>query len=147
MYGESATMRKRADQLRDQATDIRSMADRLDGQIEAINWEGRAAADMRARIHDRAAHLRDCADLHETASESLTKHVVEVERLKDSIEGVQRRATSLVADARTRIAQLQAEDTPAGVTIDPTDSDRILSQFVPPAKGHKDWLTVELPGL
>src|SRR3546814_5167312 len=100
---------------------------------------------MRARIHDRAAHLRDRADLHETASESLTRHVVEVERLKDSIEGVQRRATSLVADAHTRIARLQTEDTPAGVTIDPTDTDRILSQLVPPAKGHKEWLTVELP--
>src|SRR3546814_17029673 len=97
------------------------------------------------RPHDRAAHLRDCADLHETASESLTRHVVEVERLKDSIEGVQRRATSLVADAHTRIARLQTPNTPAGVTTNPTDHDRTLSQFVPPAKAPKAWTTDELP--
>src|SRR3546814_15939868 len=112
MYGESATMRKRADQLRDQATDIRSMADRLVGQIEAINWEGRAAADMRARIHDRAAHLRDCADLHETASDSLTRHVAEVERPKDSIEAVQRRAPSLFHDPHPRLARLPPQAPP-----------------------------------
>lgn len=147
MYGDSAAMRKRASQLREQCTDIRAMADRLIAQIESINWEGRAAADMRARIHDRAAHLRDCAAQHETAAESLTRHVAEVERLKDSIDGIERKAHSLVADARTRIAAQQAQDTPAGVTIDATDVDRTLDQFVPPAPGHKDWLTVNLPGL
>lgn len=147
MYGDSAAMRKRASQLREQSTDIRAMADRLVAQIESINWEGRAAADMRSRIHDRAAHLRDCAAQHETAAESLTRHVTEVDRLKDSIDGVERKASSLVADARTRIAQQRAQDTPSGVTIDPTDTDRTLDQFVPPTSGHKDWLSVELPGL
>lgn len=149
MYGDSAAMRKRAGQLRDQATDIRGMADRLVGQIEAINWEGRTAADMRARIHDRAVHLRDCAAQHETASESLTKHVAEVDGLKDSIENIERKTLSLVADARTRISRQNAlsGESSGGVTIDPSDTDRTLDQFVPPTEGHKDWLNVELPGL
>ncbi|QIX28294.1 hypothetical protein ncot_18130 [Nocardioides sp. JQ2195] len=147
MYGDPAAMRKRAAQLQEQATDIRAMADRLVAQIESINWEGRAAADMRSRIHDRAAHLRDCAAQHETAAESLTKHVVEVERLKDAIDGIERKSSSLVADARTRIAQQRAQSESSGVTIDPDDTDRTLDQFVAPTSGHKDWLTVELPGL
>lgn len=147
MYGDSAAMRKRAAQLQEQSTDIRAMADRLVAQIESINWEGRAAADMRSRIHDRAAHLRDCAAQHEAAAESLTKHVVEVERLKDAIDGIERKTHSMVADARTRIAQQRAQGESSGVTIDPTDTDRTLDQFVAPTSGHKDWLTVELPGL
>lgn len=147
MYGDSAAMRKRAAQLQEQSTDIRAMADRLVAQIESISWEGRAAADMRSRIHDRAAHLRDCAAQHEAAAESLTKHVVEVERLKDAIDGVERKTHSMVADARTRIAQQRAQSESSGVTIDPTDTDRTLDQFVAPSSGHKDWLTVELPGL
>lgn len=147
MYGDPAAMRRRASQLREQSTDIRAMADRMVAQVESITWEGRAAADLRTRVHDRAALLRDCASQHETAADSLTKHVSEVERLKDAIDGIERKAGSLVADARTRIAQQRSQDTPEGLTIDPTDADRILDRFVPPASGHKDWLTVELPGL
>lgn len=147
MYGDAAAMRRRAAQLREQSTDIRAMADRMVAHVESLTWEGRAAADLRARVHDRATHLRECANQHETAADSLTKHLSEVERLKDAIDGVERKAGSLVADARTRIAGLNAQATPEGVTIDPTDADRILDRFVPPASGHKDWLTVELPGL
>lgn len=147
MYGDPAVMRRRVAQLREQGTDIRAMADRLIAQIESIGWEGRAAADMRARIHDRAAHLRDCAAQHENAAESLTAHLTEVERLKDSIDGLERKAHSLVTDARNRIARQRAQATPGTVTIDPTDTDRTLDQFVPPAPGHKDWLSINLPGL
>ena len=71
----------------------------------------------------------------------------EVDRLKDSISTTERKASSLVTDARTRIAQLHRHDDPAGVTREPTDTDRLLDQFVPPEPGHKDWLTVTLPGL
>ena len=71
MYGDTAAMRKRAAQLRDQGTDVRALADRLVAQLETLDWQGRAAADMRSRIHDRAAHLRDCAGQHEDAAETL----------------------------------------------------------------------------
>lgn len=147
MYGDSAAMRKRSAQLREQATDVRAMADRLVAQIESINWEGRAAADMRARVHDRAAHLRDCAAQHDDAAESLEKHITETDRLKDAIADIERKADSLTTDARTRVAQLEAQEPTEGVTVDPTDADRILAQFDPPKPGHKDWLTVNLPGL
>lgn len=147
MYGDSAAMRKRAAQLREQSTDIRAMADRLVAQIETSNWEGRAGADMRARVHDRAAHLRDCANAHETAAESLEKHLTEVDRLKDAISDIERKADSLVADARGRIAATRAQETAPGVVIEPTDEDRVLDQFDAPKSGHKDWLTVNLPGL
>ena len=147
MYGDTAAMRKRATQLREQGTDVRAMADRLVAQLETLDWQGRAAADMRSRIHDRAAHLRDCAGRHENAAETLERHLSEVDRLKDSISTTERKASSLVTDARTRIAQLRRHDDPAGVTREPTDTDRLLDQFVPPEPGHKDWLTVTLPGL
>jgi hypothetical protein len=147
MYGDTAAMRKRAAQLRDQGGDVRAMADRLVAQLDTLDWQGRAAADMRSRIHDRAAHLRDCASQHEDAAESLDRHLGEVDRLKDAIGTTERKASSLVTDARARIAQLSRHDDPAGVTRAPSDTDRQLDQFVPPQPGHKDWLTVTLPGL
>lgn len=147
MYGDPAVMRRRAAQLREQGTDIRALADRLIAQIDSMQWQGRAATDMRSRVHDRAAHLRDSAAQHEDAAESLTRHLTEVERLKDSIDGLERRTHSLVTDARHRITGQRAQATPGGVTIDPTDTDRILDQFVPPESGHKDWLSINLPGL
>lgn len=147
MYGDTATMRKRAAQLREQGSDVRALADRLVAQLEGLRWEGRAAADLRSRIHDRAAHLRDCAGQHENAAEALEKHLDECDRLKDAISGTERKASSLVADARARIAALRSHTDPAGITREPTDTDRLLDQFVPPEPGHKDWLSVTLPGL
>jgi hypothetical protein len=147
MYGDTAAMRKRAAQLREQGTDVRALADRLVAQLDRLQWEGRAAADMRTRVQDRAAHLRDCATQHEDAAESLERHLVEVDRLKDTIAASERKASSLVADAKGRIATLRSHDHPSGVTREPTDADRLLDQFVPPPRGHKDWLSVTLPGL
>ncbi len=147
MYGDTAAMRRRAAQLREQGTDVRALADRLVGQLETLDWQGRAATDMRSRIQERAAHLRECAGQHETAADSLEHHLAEVDRLKDAIATTERKASALVTDARTRIAQLERHDDPAGVRREPTDTDRLLDQFAPPEPGHKDWLTVSLPGL
>lgn len=147
MYGDTAAMRRRAAQLREQGTDVRALADRLVAQVEALSWTGRAAADMRTRVQDRAGHLRDCANQHENAAESLEKHLAEVDRLKDAIAGIERKAGSLVADARGRIAEISAHDDPAGVRREPTDADQALDRFTPPPPGHKDWLAVSLPGL
>ena len=122
MYGDTAAMRKRAGQLKEQSTDVRAMADRLVAQLDSLSWTGRAAVDMRARVQDRAAQLRECASAHDDAAESLERHLAEVDRLKDSISDIERRAGSLVAD-------------------DPR------LEFTPPPPGHKAWLTVNLPGL
>jgi hypothetical protein len=147
MYGDTAVMRKRAAQLREQGVDIAMMADRLVAQSDGIAWTGRAADAMRARIHERASQMRDASAAHETAADSLSRHLGEVDRVKDAISGIQQRAGSLVTDAQTRVARLDDRDDPDGVRITPTDADQTLVSFVPPEAGHKDWLHVNLPGL
>lgn len=140
MYGDSAAGRKRVAQLREQSGDIRALAQRLVSQAEAVPWHGKAADAMRERIKDRANHLRTAAAHHETAADSLARHLVEVDSLKESIETRAHKATSLVEDARTRAAEAD----PATV---PDDAESALLAFDPPPAGHKDWLTVDLPGL
>lgn len=139
MYGDSAASRKRVAQLREQSGDIRAAADRLVAQAESVPWHGRAAEAMRTRIKDRANQLRVAAGHHETAADSLARHVTEVDTRKEAIESVRHKADSITSDAAARIAALEAGE--------PTDEDVTLAAFVPPPAGHKDWLTVELPGL
>lgn len=147
MYGDTAVMRKRAGQLREQSTDIKLLADRLAAQVDAMDWTGRAADAMRARIHDRAAELRDAAGRHDSAADAFGRHLAEVDLLKEAIDGVEHRVNSLVADAATRIARVQAHRDPDGMHRTPTDEDQALVSFVPPPPGHRDWLSVTLPGL
>lgn len=125
MYGDSGVMRRRAAQLREQADDLRALADQLVARAEAVAWHGRAADAMRERVRDRAAHVRDAASRHEVAADSLDRHRRECDSLKETITAVERRAGALVAEGRNPQA--------AG--------------FDPPPAGHRDWLTVELPGL
>ncbi|MGH3347302.1 MAG: hypothetical protein ACRDO4_09990 [Nocardioides sp.] len=146
MYGDTAVMRKHAAALRDQGADIRAMADHLVGQAEQIGWAGRAAAAMRERVRERAAHLRGCASSHEGAADALEQHLHDVERSKDAIAEVERKAGSLVADAQTRVARVDAYDDPEGVERRASDEDRALAAFTPPPSGHRDWLTIDLPG-
>ena len=143
MYGDTAAGRKRVAQLREQGGDIRALASSLVAQSEAVPWHGKAADAMRARIKDRANHLRAAAAQHETAAESLAKHLAEVDTLKDAIETRSHKATSLIADARTRAAQHEGADQ----APDDRDPDFPLLAFDPPPAGHKDWLTANLPGL
>lgn len=147
MYGDTDVMRKRVGQLREQGVDLRGLADHLVAQTEGLGWTGRAADTMRERIRERAAHLREVAAGHDTAADSLEKHLHEVDRLKDAIADTERRATTLVADARTRVARVESFDDPAGVARTPDAADEHLAGFVPPAPGHQDWLAVDLPGL
>lgn len=126
MYGDTDVMRRRAAQLREQGVDIRAMADRLVAQTEGIGWTGRAAESLSERMRERAAHLRDVASRHDGAAETLEAHLLEVDRLKDGIAAVERKAAVLLAE-------------PPG--------DRAVIDFSPPPPGHKDWLAVELPGL
>jgi methyl-accepting chemotaxis protein len=136
MYGDTAAGRKRVAQLREQAGDVRALAARLVSQAEAVPWHGKAAEAMRERIRERAGHLRAAAAQHDTAAESLSAHVSEVDRLKEAIDLRSRKATTLVEDARTRASEGAA-----------ADDDAALVSFDPPPTGHRDWLTVELPGL
>ncbi len=126
MYGDTEVMRRRADALREQASDLRAAADRLVAQADAVAWSGRAADSMRDRIRERSSHLRDVAATHDDAADSLDAHVAEVDRLKEAIAEVERRVGTLLADAR---------------------DDEALAGFVPPPAGHRDWLTLTLPGL
>lgn len=143
MYGDSAVTRKRVAQLREQSGDIRATADRLVSQAESVPWRGRAAESMRTRIKDRANLLKVAAGQHESAADSLARHLAEVDARKDAIETIRTRANSLTTDAAGRVAASAHDDT----TREPTDEDAALVAFVPPPAGHKDWLNVELPGL
>ncbi len=144
MYGDTDVMRRRAAELREQGVDLRAIADRLVAQTESVGWTGRAAVALDDRIRVRAAHLRDVAARHDTAAEALELHLDEVDGLKDAIAGIERKADALVADARTRVARLdRSED--VRVAADP--EDEVLVAFDPPPSGHRDWLSVELPGL
>lgn len=137
MYGDTAAGRKRVAQLREQSGDIRALASRLVSQAEAVPWHGKAADSMRERIKERANHLRTAAAHHETAADSLARHLVEVDRLKDAIDTRAHKAASLVEDARTRESEARTAD----------DQDAVLLALDPPPAGHKDWLTIDLPGL
>ena len=150
MYGDSDAMRRRADQLREQAVDLRALADQLVAQTEGIGWTGRAADSMGERVRERASQLRAAAGQHDTAADSLDRHVQEVDTIKDAITDTERKATTLVADARTRVARIvaanDAEPDPAVRRL-PDADDLTLAEFTPPPSGHKDWLAVSLPGL
>lgn len=126
MYGDTGVMRKRVAELREQGVDLRGLADRLVAQTEGVGWSGRAADALVVRIRERAVHLRNVAARHDTAADSLDAHLLEVDRLKDMIAAVERRAGHLTQD--------RGEHPPG-------------PDFSPPPPGHKDWLTVDLPGL
>ncbi|WP_235737013.1 hypothetical protein [Nocardioides alcanivorans] len=116
----------------------------LVGQVEAIRWHGRAARDLRERMTDRAARLRASAEQHDVAAEALTRHLSEVDRRKDTIADLERRTSSLRADAHARAEKLTH---PSDSLVEVNDDDRQILAFTPPPSGHKDWLTVTIPGL
>ncbi len=144
-YGDVEVLRRRVDQLREQASDVRTLADQVVGRTDAVGWTGRAADTLRQRVADRASDLRDAAERHETAADSLEKHLTQLDRLQEEIATRERGAADLVAEARSRVAGTR--DT-AGDPGDPDDPDDLsLAGFEPPAPGHRDWLGVDLPGL
>src|SRR3954453_23794093 len=154
MYGDTVVMRKRAGQLREQGADIRAAAERLVARSEAVPWRGRAAhprraggegggraADaMRERVKERAGPLRAAAHAHDTAADSLERHLAEVDRLKESIAEAERRLGGQVAEAQHRVEATSYDDSAAN------DHDRALAAVTLPPSGHADWLTLELPG-
>ena len=152
MYGDTELLRRRSGQLREQAVDLRGLAAQLVARLESTGWSGRAADSMRVRVTERAAHLTGAAAQHDTAADTLDRHVREVESLQDAIADVERRATDLVAEAVTRTAEVARRNegtggTGAGVHVEPDPDDVALCAFEPPPSGHRAWLDVELPGL
>lgn len=119
MYGDTEVMRHRVARLREQAGDIRGEADRIVGHAESVAWTGRAADAMRARVTERAVHLRRVADQHEVAADSLERHLLTVDELKERIARAER------------------------VAGDRPDDPGVLGGTTPPP-GHKDWLKGEL---
>jgi chromosome segregation ATPase len=140
MYGDTVVMRKRAGQLREQGADIRAAAERLVARSEAVPWRGRAADAMRERVKERAGHLRAAAHAHDTAADSLERHLTEVDRLKESIAEAERRLGGQVVEAQHRVEATSYDDSAAD------DHDRALATTALPPSGHADWLTLELPG-
>jgi len=152
MYGDTATARKRVFQLREQAGDVRALADRLVAQSESVPWHGRAAEAMRLRVKERAAHLKSVAAQHDTAADSLARHVAEVDLVKEAIESRSHKAARMVGEARDRVAHAEYADTAASATGEAAtardaETDAVILAFDPPPAGHKDWLAVDLPGL
>lgn len=152
MYGDTATARTRVLQLREQAGDVRALADRLVARAESVPWRGRAAEAMRARVKERAGHLRGVAGHHETAADSLARHLTEVDLAKEAIDSRSHRATTLVEEARERASRAAYADTAASAvgeaaTARDANDDAALLAFDPPPAGHQDWLSVDLPGL
>src|SRR3954454_14650337 len=134
MYGDTVVMRKRAGQLREQGADIRAAAERLVACGEAVPWRGRAADAMRERVKERAHHLRAAAHAHDTAADSLERHLAEVDRLKEAVAEDERRLGGQVVEAQHHVEPTSYDDSAA------TDHDRALATLTLPPSGHADWL-------
>jgi hypothetical protein len=147
MYGDTTVIRGLARQLRDQGADIRTEADALVGQADAVHWSGLAADAMRRLARDHGSDLRSCAGRHDDAAEALERHAREVDRLKDLISGIEHRFVHLLDGARDRLAGFAHSLTGGLRHVLPDGLDDWLDRFVPPPSGSKDWLDVHVPGL
>jgi hypothetical protein len=146
MYGDTQVIRCLARTLREQADEIRREADRLLSSAESVPWEGLAADTMRMHARSRTAALRHTAQLHDAAADALELHATEVERVKALIAAIEHRVRAMIAAARDRLAGV-AGAIASGLGLSPDPVDQLLDRFVPPPSGHRDWLTIDLPGL
>ena len=148
MYGDTELIRRRVSALRDQGADVRALADELVARVDGLGWSGRAAEAMRERVAERARHLRIAADRHVSAADALADHAEAVDTTADEIAAIQARVSAQVADAQARIAAIAARNEGTdGPQITPDPHDEVLAAFVAPPPGHRDWLSVDLPGL
>ena len=147
MYGDTTVISHLARELRDRATDIRTEADHLVARADSVPWSGLAADALRRRTHDRAGALRRSAGRHDDAADALDRHAAEVDRIKDLIAAIERRARTLVDAARDRIAEIGHGILDGLGHALPDAGDELLDRFVPPPPGSREWLRVDLPGL
>ena len=143
MYGDTRVIRALADDLREQAHDIDREAEALVGHADGCPWNGRAADAMRRRSRDRATGLRRTAARHRDAAQALDRHAAEIDRVKELIESLEKKALALVGAARDRLGDLLA----GAREVVGDGADLLLDRFVPPPSGHRAWLDVEMPGL
>jgi hypothetical protein len=143
MYGDTETIRGLARTMRAQAAALRSEAALLLARADATPWSGLAADAMRLRVRAQAESLRHTASLADEAALALERHADEVDRLKALIAAIEEKVMALVAAAKDRLGELAG--LAAEVLPDPVDD--LLAHFDPPPPGHRDWLTVSLPGL
>ena len=147
MYGDTERIRRRVSALRDQGADVRALADQLVARVEGLGWTGRAAEAMQHRVTERASHLRAAADRHVAAADALGDHAEAVDAATEEIAAAQARVTAMVTDARSRIASIdERNEAGDGPRITPDPADEVLAAFQPPPPGHRDWLTVDVPG-
>jgi hypothetical protein len=147
MYGDTMVIRRLARDLREQAIDIRAEARALDGKVQSTIWAGKAADAMRTHAARRLVDLRDSANSHDDAADALDHHADEVDRLKDLITAIERRAHRIIEAALERLEDLGGRLLDGITSVAPDPVDEVIDRFVPPPPGHKDWLTVDLPGL
>ncbi|QSR28305.1 hypothetical protein CFH99_22025 [Nocardioides aromaticivorans] len=148
MYGDTELIRRRVSALRDQGADVRALADELVARVDGLGWSGRAAEAMRERVTERARHLRIAADRHVSAADALADHAEAVDTTAEEIAAIQARVSAKVADAQARIDAIAARNERSdGPQITPDPHDEALAAFVAPPPGHRDWLSVDLPGL
>jgi hypothetical protein len=140
MYGDTEAIRGLARTMREQGAALCHEAETLGARAECTPWEGLAADAMRLRVRAQVESLRRTAALADAAAIALDHHADEVDRLKALIAAIERKVMDLVATARDRLTGLVD-----AVLPDPVDE--LLARFVPPPPGHRDWLTVDLPGL
>jgi hypothetical protein len=140
MYGDTETIRGLARTMRTQAGVLRSEAGMLLGRAEATPWTGVAADAMRLRVRAQVGSLRHAASLADGAAAALERHADEVDRLKALIAAIEEKVMALVSTAKDRLAGLVE-------SVLPDPVDELLAHFDPPPSGHRDWLTVDLPGL
>jgi hypothetical protein len=132
MYGDTTAIRRLAAELREQAGDIRTEADRLVSRTDAAGWLGQAGDALRDRVRERSLDLRRSAALHEDAADALDRHAREVERLQRLIAEIEHRVHRLLDGAWGKL-----DDWTSGW----------LDKFDPPPRGSVHWLEIEVPGL
>ena len=152
MYGDTRAIRRLATQLRRQADDIRTEAEGLLVRADAVAWRGWTADAMRDHARGRVAGLRRSAQAHDEAAAALDRHASEVDRLQAVIAAIERRFHRLAAAARERLAGVGQSVLDGSLLAGlaralPDPVDELFDRFVPPPPGHRDWLTVDLPGL
>ncbi len=138
MYGDTAVIRAHARRMRERAGDIRADADALLSAADAVPWTGLAADAMRELAREHAGDLRSCAGAHDDAAEALERHAREVDRLKDLIAAIERRAVEVMEHAGAGLMGLVGHVVPSAV-------DRWVHDFDPPPHGSRLWLDVHLP--
>ena len=151
MYGDSEVVRRRASQLREQGADVRALADQLVAQTESLGWTGRAAESMRAADPGasrppprRRRAARDRSRVPRAPRPRGRDHPGH--HRGDRAQGRRPGRGGAHPDRPDRVRQRE----PGRVRPPhrcPDADDRTLADFTPPPSGHRDWLTVDLPGL